>query len=533
VLQIAVEVPSRFTGGDAVSLIATFPDLYPQFRPRISAPDLVPLAHHHDPFGFDLCLVARGSTNWANDDSLAWLITERLPIALRDATERDLSQAEPYSAYFTYVSNAIVMIETDRLPPKPETQGVLSAMLPKAAVAAGTPWIAAVSGFRWVGGEVDGSSAIEGFGEVSVEGPWVRFDEAPSTADAAQLWTLVHDAFSGPVPNAVRVSPDRYIQVAALMFPEEQSFDAMGDALMFLVKDSDLRTRRERRDTAHGPMRVATTSLVRASRVGFVDLVARDPELTSLARNHVVVIGCGAIGSVVVDTLARAGVGKLSLIDGDLLDAGNLLRHAGIVSDVGLGKAASMALHAKRVHPGIDASPYDIRIGRTGRVGEATFQREFPMNLLSEADVVIDATAEAAVHETIGELCRDLEKSLVVAEATHGAWGGTVGVFPASADTCWNCVELSLRDGLISPPQADEAGLVQPPGCAEPTFTGAGFDLSEVALQAARASIAEVTSPSAVSVLHTVELRDSTGLRIAPSWRTEWPERHIECGWSH
>ena len=73
------------------------------------------------------------------------------------------------------------------------------------------------------------------------------------------------------------------------------------------------------------------------------------------------IIGAGAVGSVLAEMLARAGIRDLTIIDPDFLEAGNLVRHTLPVSDVGQSKAAGVAerltdatLHAQI--SGIDAA---------------------------------------------------------------------------------------------------------------------------------------------------------------------------------
>src|SRR6185369_4720701 len=45
-----------------------------------------------------------------------------------------------------------------------------------------------------------------------------------------------------------------------------------------------------------------------------------------LLASRALVVGCGALGSVIANTLARAGVGKLRLVDRDFLELNNLQR---------------------------------------------------------------------------------------------------------------------------------------------------------------------------------------------------------------
>lgn len=56
-------------------------------------------------------------------------------------------------------------------------------------------------------------------------------------------------------------------------------------------------------------------------------LVQRGGGYPELINRHVTVVGCGAVGSVVADQLAKAGVGKLTLVDPDILSVDNTFRH--------------------------------------------------------------------------------------------------------------------------------------------------------------------------------------------------------------
>ena len=55
-------------------------------------------------------------------------------------------------------------------------------------------------------------------------------------------------------------------------------------------------------------------------------LLLGDVGLNRLRKAHVVVVGCGAVGGFAVEALARAGVGKITLIDGDVVEKSNINR---------------------------------------------------------------------------------------------------------------------------------------------------------------------------------------------------------------
>lgn len=65
-------------------------------------------------------------------------------------------------------------------------------------------------------------------------------------------------------------------------------------------------------------------------------------EQASLALNRVLVLGCGGLGGMVIECLARIGVGHLRVVDGDLFEASNLNRQL-LCSTMNLGRPKTLA----------------------------------------------------------------------------------------------------------------------------------------------------------------------------------------------
>ncbi|MEI3086163.1 MAG: tRNA threonylcarbamoyladenosine dehydratase [Oscillospiraceae bacterium] len=77
--------------------------------------------------------------------------------------------------------------------------------------------------------------------------------------------------------------------------------------------------------------------------------------MEKLAGSHVAVFGLGGVGSWCAEALARAGVGRLTLIDQDTVGESNINRQlCALGSTVGMGKASVMAQRALDVNPDID-----------------------------------------------------------------------------------------------------------------------------------------------------------------------------------
>jgi molybdopterin-synthase adenylyltransferase len=92
-----------------------------------------------------------------------------------------------------------------------------------------------------------------------------------------------------------------------------------------------------------------------------------------LAAGHAVVVGCGALGCSIADQLARAGVGRLTLIDRDVVEISNLQRQ--VLFDEadaaeGIPKAEAARRRLSRVNSaiGIDAHIADLNAGNAERL---------------------------------------------------------------------------------------------------------------------------------------------------------------------
>src|SRR5881392_490685 len=76
-----------------------------------------------------------------------------------------------------------------------------------------------------------------------------------------------------------------------------------------------------------------------------------------LLGSRALVVGCGALGSVIANTLVRAGVGKLRIVDRDFLELNNLQRQVLYDEDdvaAGLPKAIAAKNRLERVNSGVE-----------------------------------------------------------------------------------------------------------------------------------------------------------------------------------
>lgn len=74
-----------------------------------------------------------------------------------------------------------------------------------------------------------------------------------------------------------------------------------------------------------------------------------------LAESGVCVVGLGGLGGLLSETLARMGIGRLHLIDGDVFEPHNLNRQLfSRMDNIGVSKAAAAAMHIQSINPGTE-----------------------------------------------------------------------------------------------------------------------------------------------------------------------------------
>lgn len=150
----------------------------------------------------------------------------------------------------------------------------------------------------------------------------------------------------------------------------------------------------------------------------------------ALTKAHVVLIGCGGIGSPALQYLAAAGIGQLTLVDDDVVDASNLQRQTIFTSaDIGRSKAEAAAEWVARFDPQVEARAVVERIGgaNAARV------------LGGDVTVVVDGCDNFATRLAVSDACVAL--GLPLTSAAVGRFQGQVGNFAGHlpGEPCYRC----------------------------------------------------------------------------------------------
>ena len=149
--------------------------------------------------------------------------------------------------------------------------------------------------------------------------------------------------------------------------------------------------------------------------IGTIGIDGQKKLLSSL----VAVVGAGGLGGFIIELLARAGVGRITVIDGDLFEENNLNRQLlAIEKNIGKEKVQSAKERIATINSAVEV--------------EAIFgflTEEKGREILSSATVICDALDNISSRRILGRLSRRLGVPLV-----HGAVAGFIGdvttIFP-------------------------------------------------------------------------------------------------------
>ncbi|WP_172298805.1 HesA/MoeB/ThiF family protein [Pseudoruegeria sp. HB172150] len=199
------------------------------------------------------------------------------------------------------------------------------------------------------------------------------------------------------------------------------------------------------------------------------------PGQKALKQAKVLVIGAGGLGSPALMYLAAAGVGRIGVIDADVVESTNLQRQI-IHTDARLGmpKVFSAKTAMKALNPYVDVRPYNRRL-----------TEEIAADLIGEYDLVLDGTDNFDTRYLVNRICAGEGKPLIAAALTQ--WEGQISLYdPANGTPCYQCIFPQAPAPELAPSCA-EAGVLGPlPGVvgsmmaveAVKQITGAGSTLA-------------------------------------------------------
>ncbi len=147
-----------------------------------------------------------------------------------------------------------------------------------------------------------------------------------------------------------------------------------------------------------------------------------------LLKSSVLLIGAGGLGSPLALYLAAAGVGRIGVMDFDVVDVSNLQRQImHRTQDVGSSKAKSAQRAIKDLNPGVQVEIYEEGITSTNA-----------LQIVAKYDIVIDGTDNFPTRYLVNDACVMLGKVNIYGSIYR--FEGQATVFDAKNGPCYRCL---------------------------------------------------------------------------------------------
>jgi len=171
-----------------------------------------------------------------------------------------------------------------------------------------------------------------------------------------------------------------------------------------------------------------------------------------LSTAKALVVGCGGTGGAIAQFLARAGIGKLTLMDRDVVEASNLHRQLLFEDrDIGCPKAYIAAERLKAINPDVEVA------GLAEDFSAANAEK-----LVAGADIVLDGTDNMETRFVINDACAKLGKPWIYVGAV--ATYGMVAFLDPATGPCIRCFLPNIPEAGSVPTCASSGVLNTVPG---------------------------------------------------------------------
>lgn len=165
-----------------------------------------------------------------------------------------------------------------------------------------------------------------------------------------------------------------------------------------------------------------------------------------LKAASVLIIGAGGLGAPIILYLAAAGIGKIAICDGDVVELSNLHRQVIYTErEIGLSKAAIAAQRAKELNSDIEC----VSINQPFT--------ENSVGLVQDYDVVIDGSDNFTARYLANQAAVKYGKPLI--SASLFKFSGQVGLFNHNGSACYQCL-YPIPPSDEDVPNCNEAGVI-------------------------------------------------------------------------
>lgn len=167
-----------------------------------------------------------------------------------------------------------------------------------------------------------------------------------------------------------------------------------------------------------------------------------------LEKSKVLIIGAGGLGNPAALYIAASGVGRIDIVDGDIIEESNLHRQVLFnPSDLGLNKATVLSKKIKEQNPEIQSKAYPHFLNR-----------ELALKIFKDYDLILDGTDRFSAKYLINDVCLFYNKPMIYASVFQ--FQGQLATFWKQEGSCYRCIYPEPPKTRIQ--NCAEAGILGP-----------------------------------------------------------------------
>jgi hypothetical protein len=214
----------------------------------------------------------------------------------------------------------------------------------------------------------------------------------------------------------------------------------------------------------------------RATNISRERLYARGQLTASVQRRKIALAGCGAVGSLAAELLARGGSHDLSLFDADQFEMGNQCRHTLDGTDLGRNKAEALATRLLSGNPLSNIRGFATSLPLSP---DSNLESKGARDALAAADLLLDCTTDEGVFLSLNAMARETRARVASLFVNFSAEILTLCISGRHTSCAKVCRRLyaAIRDGATPVTAATyfrepaKGDLIVPgAGCWHPTF---------------------------------------------------------------
>ena len=172
--------------------------------------------------------------------------------------------------------------------------------------------------------------------------------------------------------------------------------------------------------------------------------------LSKIKNKTVGIAGCGGLGSNCAIALSRIGIGKLIIVDFDVIEPSNLNRQYYFTDQIGMPKVEALTVNIKRVNAAVEVEKHQLKLDATSI-----------KDIFKSCDVIVEAFDKAEMKQMIIEtVLGDMPEKYIVSGSGMAGWGDNNSIKTLQYDKLYICGDLVSEISETLPPLAPRVGVV-------------------------------------------------------------------------